>query len=192
MSPGGSKRCTGVDTGSTPRADRTEVDRLLHELRSTLARLKAELELSVADGQQADRRLVESVDDTLRILGSVEHAHRATSPTHVLVIDDDARLAAATARQLQKLGFSAQVLHDLSDIPIAPGSGTRAIVDLSVLRLAKKHEREQLRVFRPIVVSGSSDPVARFEADSYGGVDYLLKPVDPGLLRAALIEGISP
>jgi CheY-like chemotaxis protein len=167
------------------------VDRLLHELRSTLARLKAEIELLSGSDQQAKRDVQGSVDDALRLLGSLEEARRAAAWPHVLVIDDDQRLASVTARQLRRLGFSTEVFQNLSAIPETAESGTRAIVDLSVLRLAKTAERDHLRAFRPIVVSGSSDPIARIEADSYGAADYLLKPVDPETLRATLVGRIG-
>src|SRR5438270_2982280 len=191
LSRDGLKRCIGVGTGSRPRADRTEVDRLLHELRSTLARLKAELDLLAAEDQQEKRNVLDSVDDALRVLDSLELAERVTTPPLVLVIDDDQRLASITARQLARLGFSTQVLENLSAVPAATEVGTRAVVDLGVLRLAGEDERDQLRLLRPIVVSGSTDPIARIEAESYGASDYLTKPVDLDDLRTSLIGPVG-
>ena len=78
----------------------------LHRLRSTLARLKAELELAVVDGTPPQpERLLDDVRDALAQLGAVEDASRLRGA--VLAVDDDARLAEITARGLRRLGFDA-------------------------------------------------------------------------------------
>jgi ActR/RegA family two-component response regulator len=158
------------------------VARLLHELRSTLARLKGEIELMDVPDEVARGRVLESVADALRALESVEDAHRAITRPYVFVIDDDERLAGATAKQLHRLGFGAQALRSLADIPDPADSTARAVVDLSVLRLARRDQRERLQRYKPIVVSGSSDPAAKREAISYGAAAYLVKPVDLNVL----------
>src|SRR5438874_8391422 len=88
VSPGGLKRCTGVGTGSRPRADRTEVDRLLHELRSTLARLKAEVELLAAAGDPALRGPHESLTEAFDLIAALESS-RERGERLILVLDDD-------------------------------------------------------------------------------------------------------
>src|SRR3977135_532683 len=73
----GSRRCVELATGSSPR---TELAATLHRLRSTLARLKAELELSEADGTTLPiDRLLADLDEAFALLGSAESAdHEAT------------------------------------------------------------------------------------------------------------------
>jgi len=190
VSPGGSKRCTGVDTGSTPRADRTEVDRLLHELRSTLARLKAELELlALDDGTVQFAEVRTSLEQVLRLITKLEIATLALPSGEsqgLVIIDDDGRLGAAMARQMIRLGFAATAQQSLEGLASLPPKGTTIVIDLGVLRTCEPDDLEIVRGLRPIVVTGSADPLARLEASSYGAVAFLQKPVSPEALAMAM------
>src|ERR1043166_10253444 len=93
-SKGGSRRCVGLDTGSSSRP---ELAAALHRLRSTLARAKAELELAHTDGESPPPdRLLSDLREALQLLGQVEAI--ALSIVPVLVLDDDERLRGLTAR----------------------------------------------------------------------------------------------
>jgi hypothetical protein len=82
----------------------TELAGGLHRLRSTLARLKAELELAQADGLAPPvSRLLSDLQEALALLREVERA--ALGLVTVLVVDDDARLADLTARGLRRSGY---------------------------------------------------------------------------------------
>ena len=180
-----------MDIDSQPLADRTEVDRLLHQLRSTLARLKAEIELMEPNAAPSQVDAQDTVDEALVLLASVERLYRPNSPD-ILVVDDDSRLASATVKQLLRMGVHAQALSNLSAIPPSVSPTSRLIVDLGVLRLASQSQRDRLRPLLPIVVSGSTDPRARREALSYGAAAYFVKPVEPETLRDALLYPHQP
>src|ERR1700693_1814859 len=99
----GLRRCVELGTGSSPK---TELAATLHRLRSTLARLKAELELAEADSTTPPvDRLLADLDEAFGLLGVVEVASHGVA--RVLVVDDDGRLADITARGLRRLGFEA-------------------------------------------------------------------------------------
>ena len=54
----------------------------------------------------------------------------------------------------------------------------------------KPDDAERIRHLRPVVVTGSSDPLANIEARSYGAAICLLKPVDSTTLwRLLIAEG---
>ena len=68
----GLRRCVGLATGSSPK---TELAATLHRLRSTLARLKAELELAEADGLAPPiDRLLADLEEAFALLGAAESA----------------------------------------------------------------------------------------------------------------------
>jgi len=92
-----------------------ELAAALHRLRSTLARLKAELELAEAEGSAAmPGRLLGDLNESLMLLQAVEQAAFGVAP--VLVVDDDARLAELTARGLRRLGYDADSTSTLRDL----------------------------------------------------------------------------
>jgi CheY-like chemotaxis protein len=165
-------------TGSSPRP---ELAAALHRLRSTLARLKAELELAHVDGVAAPtERLLDDVREALSLLSTVEDATHLRGA--VLVVDDDVRLAEITARGLRRLGFDA----DSSDALRALRPREVLVVDLSlVATLDDASHREMLRS-RPIVVTGATDPASRVLAASLDASDYLVKPVELEELAAAI------
>jgi CheY-like chemotaxis protein len=165
-------------TGSSPRP---EVAAALHRLRSTLARLKAELELAEVDGTvPAVDRLLADLDEAFVFLAAVETASHLLSP--VLVLDDDARLAEITARGLTRLGYQAD-----SGSALRPLRADEVLVfDLSLWPGLDSAGRAAVRASRPIVVTGATDPASRAVAVSLGASDYIVKPIELEELAAAI------
>jgi CheY-like chemotaxis protein len=170
-------------TGSSPKP---ELAAALHRLRSTLARLKAELELAAVDGTAVPiQRLHGDVDEALSLLRAVEDA--AFELVTVRVVDDDPRLAEITARGLRRLGYEADSRADLQSL------GAREIVvfDLSLAAALDADARNVLRGARPIVVTGATDAASRALAVSLAASDYLVKPIDLEELAAAISRRIA-
>lgn len=161
-----------MDTSSSSRA---KVASSLHRLRSTLARTKAALEL----GEPAED-LVGDLRDALDALSEVESA--VLGIVRVLVLDDDERLGELTARGLRRLGYEAQAATSLRKLR----PGEVVVLDLGLSSSLRSDERAALTAARPIVVTGASDPGSRAIADDLGASEYLVKPVDPDALAAAI------
>jgi len=168
-----------VSATDSPR--KTELAAALHRLRSTLARLKAELELAELDGTPPPTdRLMGDVREALELLGDAESAAFAVSS--VLVLDDDARLADLTARGLRRLGYEAESRRDWG-----PRRDREVVVfDLGLAESMPPAERAALKAARPIVVTGATDSVSHALAASLGASDVLIKPVDLEALAAAI------
>jgi CheY-like chemotaxis protein len=168
----------GSATGSSPSP---ELAAALHRLRSTLARLKAELELAREDGAVPPaRRLLGDVDEALTLLREVERV--ALGLVTVLVVDDDARLADLTARGLRRIGFDS----DSTDSFRKPRPGELVVFDLGLYSGLDEGARSALRALRPIVVTGATDPGSRALAAGLNASDYLVKPVELEDLAAAI------
>lgn len=166
------------DTGSSPNP---ELPAALHRLRSTLARLKAELELAETDGAvPPTMRLLEDVREALAHLGAAEDASQRRGS--VLVVDDDARLAEITARGLRRLGFDADASSSLRNLR----AREVLIFDLSLLEALDAAARQDIRASRPIVVTGATDAGSRALAASLDASDYLVKPIELEELAAAI------
>jgi CheY-like chemotaxis protein len=166
------------DIGSSRNPD---LPAALHRLRSTLARLKAELELAETDGTAPPTiRLLDDVREALAHLGAAENASQRRGS--VLVVDDDARLAEITARGLRRLGFDAGASSALRSLR----AGEVLVFDLSLLEALDAAARQDLRASRPIVVTGATDPGSRVLAARLDASDYLVKPVELEELAAAI------
>jgi CheY-like chemotaxis protein len=160
----------GSDTGSSRSP---ELAAALHRLRSTLARLKAELEVAAADGVEAPPgRFLSDLNEALMVLQEVEQIAFGVVP--VLVVDDDTRLGELTARGLRRLGYDADSTSALRDLR------PREIVvfDLGLAVALEQSARAALKEARPIVVTGATDPRSRALAASLDASDYLVKPVE--------------
>ena len=169
--------------GSSPKP---ELAAALHRLRSTLARLKAELELAIADGGALPpTRLLEDVREALAHLTEVEDASHLRGA--VLVVDDDARLADITARGLRRLGFDA----DFAVAPRAMRAGEVLVFDLSLVGALDATAYERVQATRPIVVTGATDPGSRALAANLDASDYFVKPVELEELAAAINRRMS-
>jgi CheY-like chemotaxis protein len=170
-------------TGSSPSP---ELAAALHRLRSTLARLKAELELSLADGTAPPvERLLGDLNEAFDHLRTVEEATFGLVP--ILVIDDDARLAELTARGLRRLGYEAESGPGLRELR----PRELVVFDLGLASVLGEQDRSVLKAARPIVVTGATDPRSRALAASLGASDYLVKPIELEDLVAAISRRIA-
>ncbi len=166
------------DIDSSPNP---ELAAALHRLRSTLARLKAELELAETDGEAPPtRRLLDDVREALAHLSAAEDASQLRGS--VLVVDDDSRLAEITARGLRRLGFDAGASSSLRNLR----AREVLVFDLSLLEALDAAARQDIRRSRPIVVTGATDPGSRALAASLDASDYLVKPIELDELAAAI------
>jgi CheY-like chemotaxis protein len=166
------------DTGSSPSP---ELPAALHRLRSTLARLKAELELAeVDDAAPPTKRLLDDVREALAHLSAAEDASHLWGS--VLVVDDDIRLAEITARGLRRLGFDA----DASSSPRNLRAREVLVFDLSLLEALDATARQNIRSSKPIVVTGATDGRSRALAASLDASDYIVKPIELTELAAAI------
>ncbi len=171
------------DTVSSPNP---ELAAALHRLRSTLARLKAELELADSDGETPTvPRMLSDLREALDLVSAVE----ATSlgVVRVLVVDDDERLGELTARGLRRLGYEAESTPKLRPLR------TREVLvlDLGLVKSLDADGRAALRAAKPIVVTGSADAASRSLAKSLEASDYLIKPVEMEALVAAISRRVA-
>jgi CheY-like chemotaxis protein len=174
----GLRRSVELATGSSPRP---ELAAALHRLRSTLARLKAELELAEADGTTPPTdRLLADLDEAFALLDAAERTSQARVP--VLVLDDDSRLAEITARGLRRLGYEADSSSELR--PLRPHEVL--VFDLGMLPGLDAAAKKSVRAAKPIVVTGATDPASRAVASSLDASDYLVKPIELDELAAAI------
>ena len=166
---------------ATSSPSRPELTAALHRLRSTLARVRAEIELAHSDGDPppVDRLLVD-LHEALDLLGQVEAA--AFSIVSVLVVDDDERLAELTARGLRRLGYEAESSGRLR----ALRPREVVVFDMGLFASLDASERGTLKAAHPIVVTGATDPGSRAVADDLGASEYLVKPVEMDDLAAAI------
>ena len=166
------------DTGSPSKP---ELAAALHRLRSTLARLKAELELAEIDGEPRPvPRLLADLREALDLVSSVEAA--ALNVVQVLVVDDDERLGELTARGLRRLGFEAESTSKLRPLR----AGEVLVLDLGLVTSMDADLRVAVRAAKPIVVTGAADAASRSLATSLEASDYLVKPVEMLDLVAAI------
>ena len=168
----------GLATGSSPSP---ELAAALHRLRSTLARLKAELELSQSDETAPPvKRALEDLNEAFTLLRAVEVA--AFGLIEVLVVDDDERLAELTARGLRRSGYEAESAGALRELR----PNEVVVFDLSLASGLDESGRSALTASRPIVVTGATDPGSRALAERLAASDYLVKPVELEDLVAAI------
>lgn len=166
---------------ATSSSSSPELAAALHRLRSTLARLKAELELAQSDNTSpAVDHLLADLGDAFSHLRGVEVA--AFGLVSILVVDDDERLAELTARGLRRLGYEAEATDALREIR----SSELVVFDLSLAAGLDEGARTALTAARPIVVTGATDLGSRAQAARLGASDYLVKPVELGDLVAAI------
>ncbi len=166
------------DTGSSRSA---ELAAALHRLRSTLARVKGELELAEEDGTAPPAaRLLADVDEALAFVADAEAA--LGDAVRVLVVDDDLKLAEITVRGLRRRGFDAEASEGLR----LTMSGEVLVVDLGLLRDLDENALEEVRAARPIIVTGATDRPSRELAERVEASDYLVKPVDADALARAI------
>ena len=169
-----------MGTGSPSRTE-AELAAALHRLRSTLARMRAELELAQSDGEDPPiDRVLGDLGEALHYLGDVESAALAIVP--VLVLDDDERLGELTARGLRRLGFEAESAASLR----ALRPREVVVLDLSLCDSLDRAGLATVKAARPIVVTGATDAGSRALAEELDASDYLVKPVELESLAAAI------
>ncbi len=170
-------------TGSLPSP---ELAAALHRLRSTLARLKAELELAREDRVAPPvERLKGDIDEALELLRAVERL--ALGLVTVLVVDDDVRLAELTARGLRRMGYDSDSAATFQE----SRPGEVVVFDLGLYPRLDESARSALLAARPIVVTGATDPGSRALAESLHASDYLVKPVELAELAAAISRRLT-
>jgi CheY-like chemotaxis protein len=163
-----------------------ELAAALHRLRSTLARLKAELELAEADGALPPiEHLQGDLNEALMLLQAVEQA--AFGLVSVLVVDDDLRLGELTARGLRRLGYDADSTNAMRDLR----PSEIVVFDLGLAPALDRRSRAALKAARPIVVTGATDPGSRAVAASLEASDYLVKPVELEDLAKAISRRLA-
>jgi CheY-like chemotaxis protein len=166
------------DTGSSPDP---ELAAALHRLRSTLARLKAELELAETDSETPPiPKMLGDLREALDLLSAVEAA--SLHVVRVLVLDDDERLGELTARGLRRLGYEAESTSKLRQLR----THEVLVLDLGVVESMDAGGRAALQAAKPIVVTGAADSSSRALAANLDATDYLLKPVELEELAAAI------
>ena len=167
----------------TDSSRKRELSTALHRLRSTLARLKAELELAEVDGTLPPvGRLLADLDEALALLAAAEMTNHTTGLVSVLVLDDDERLAEITARGLRRLGYEADSGSALRPL----GAHEVLIFDLSLFSGLDARAQQVVRAAKPIVLTGATDSASRSLASSLGAADYLVKPIELDELAAAI------
>jgi CheY-like chemotaxis protein len=170
----------------TNSSSNPELAAALHQLRSTLARLKAELELAETDGETPPiLRLLGDLREALDLLSAVEAA--ALDVVRVLVLDDDERLGQLTARGLRRLGYEAESTPKLRQLR----THEVLVLDLGVVESMDAGGRAALQAAKPIVVTGAADAASRSLATSLEASDYLVKPVELEDLAAAISRRIG-
>ena len=170
-------------TGSSPDP---ELAGTLHRLRSTLARLKAELELAETDGETLPiPRMLGDLREALDLVSEVEAV--SLKVVRVLVLDDDERLGELTARGLRRLGYEAEATAKLRPLR----QGEILVLDLGVIASLDAAGRDALRIAKPIVVTGAADAASRSLATSLEASDYLVKPVELEDLAAAISRRVA-
>lgn len=177
-----------ADAGTAARS----LGRSLHRLRSALARVRAELDLVELDGVAASAAQ-EALDAALEALAEAETAVDApATPSavarncEVVMFEDDHRLAQLTARRLERAGLSVRVTSTLQEALVEAGSGAVLVADLGALEPASEAERLAVRATRPILVSGGATAASRVAARQLDAHAFLLKPVSPDALVAAI------
>jgi putative two-component system response regulator len=119
-----------------------------------------------------------------------------SAPT-VLVVDDDKIVARAVAQQMMKAGFKAFFVGSAEEVWEFIESATpHAIVtDVRMPGINGLELLQQVTARHPdmvvCVTSGSPDVEMTIEALRAGAVDFLVKPIDFGALKAALDRGFE-
>ncbi len=166
----------------------------LHQLRATLARMKAELELLECPHNEATTWLSITMDEALAHLALVEGVvldHPGRGARRVFIIDDDERMARLTSARLQQLGFNSTA-HTVP--PASLTDRDQVVIDLSLLLGLPRRDRIAVMACQPVVVSGAVGAEAARSARQLAASAFLIKPVDYAelaqILRDQAREGI--
>ena len=126
--------------------------------------------------------------------------HRVRDGRSIILIEDDPLQAHSLKMQLGHFGYAVHVLHDVSKLKasIAEISPAALVIDVTYPEgalagpMAYAALADEVRKGLPaIFISSRGDIEARLEAVRVGGVAYLTKPVDIGVLVDKLDEALS-
>src|SRR5438270_4120138 len=153
----GSRRFLGMDIDSRREAEAAA----LHKLRSTLARLRAELELAELDKVPPGPAAFGALDDAFQQLTALELGMLPASG-RVFVLDDDGRLAELFANRLRRRGFTVVSGTDLDAVVGQLQSGDRLVLDYGLIeRLDDSQLARTIATTGAIVMSGAVGDVPR-------------------------------
>ncbi len=123
--------------------------------------------------------------------GAISGSPAASEPldqVHVLIVDDDSVIRAATRALLEAGGYRVSEVEDGTEAVRFFENGGHAslmVLDLDMPRLGGRavlrHVRSQVRTMGlpVIVLTGTVDPKAEVELLEQGADDYIRKPIDP-------------
>ena len=150
----------------------------MHRMRSTLARLRYEVELaeSLSDGDR--KNILGAINELLELSGAVTEPGGAGRRMHVAVVDDDLRLAALIGRSLERLGYTSRPMIEL---PPVMAEFDAILADWSVI--SGEGSSTAASAQHLVVMSGRALDLS---THPFKGCPILLKPFDESQLIAAL------
>ena len=160
----------------------------VHRLRSTLMRLRLELESCDGLSYEDETRMLRTVDELVSLVGD-DTADAAARPT-VVVVDDDQELAELTARALTRFGYRAHSGSEVRDAQAIAGE-IILVLDLSVLAGSTQSDIAWVRAHRPILMTGASSTRAAEIAKEVDARSVLTKPIASAALAAALAHAVG-
>jgi FixJ family two-component response regulator len=116
----------------------------------------------------------------------------AKAETTIFVVDDDPAVRKSLTRLMRSAGWNAEAFSSAREfLARPPFSGTGCVVlDVSMPGMTGPELREQMaarRIALPVVfLTGRGDIPTGVEAMKKGAVDFLMKPVDSGVLLPAI------
>lgn len=117
---------------------------------------------------------------------------------HILVVDDDASLAATVGASLRRSGFSCEIARNSTDALQRFADGAR--FDLVLLDVVLRHGdgltlletlKETCPAVPVVMISGLHDIRVAISAIKKGAYDYLLKPIGPEQLLSTVRRAID-
>jgi len=165
----------------------------------TLQRIVAQWQAVKASVNQPDAAApVKTVNLPLQ----ADHASKyvADDSRSIILVEDDPAQARNMALQIGYYGYDVHVLHDISKLKAAVAEVSPSAVVIDVVSpegglagpLGFADLADEIRQGLPaIFISGRGDIEARLQAVRAGGVAYLVKPVDIGVLVDKLDEVVS-
>ena len=217
-----SAECTGVLLRLEPRTDGAGfLGRLAHELRNPLAPIRNALEvMRVSAGDQAVttaarsmierqvQQLVRLIDDltvqpaTTAAIAAHEPARRKPPQqrARIVVADDNQDAAQSLAFMLEIDGHDVRIAHDgLEAIEIGESFRPQVmLLDIGMPRLDGYATARELRG-RPwggsislVALTGWGQEEDRRRAEEAGFDRHLVKPVDPRILSALIVQALQP
>ena len=158
----------GTSSSSGP-----ELPELLHRLRSTLARLKGQVELAELDGHPFADEVTKSIEEAVARVGELET--RVLPTLTVAVVDDDVSVADVVAARLRHRGWRVSTLYQLDANSHLPHF---VLIDYGLLVSLSQEVKKSLLHSNFVVMSGANDVHARLDSLRLGALGFVLKPID--------------